>query len=199
MFTNKEFILASSSRSRFQILKNSGFIFKQVKPLCDEEFLKDKISIKNKTPQNISKILSYEKSKSISKTKEHSNKLVIGCDTIVFMKKKIFNKAKNIKEAHKKILQLSGREHKIVSGITICTNGKKIWQSQEVTRVKIRKLSKKEIDNYLKSAGKQILQSAGCYQIEALGPKIIEDINGDFFNVMGLPLFKLLNFVYKIR
>ena len=62
----------------------------------------------------------------------------------------------------------------------------------ETTVVEIRKL-RKQIEGYLKKSGKQILQSVGCYQLEALGPQIIKDIKGDFFNVMGLPLFKLLN------
>ena len=63
------------------------------------------------------------------------------------------------------------------------------------TNVKIRKISKQEIEKYLKETGPQILQSVGCYQVESLGPQIIESINGDFFNVMGLPLFRLLNYV----
>ena len=63
--------------------------------------------------------------------------------------------------------------------------------------VEIRKLTTKQIEGYLKKSGKQILQSVGCYQLEALGPQIIKDIKGDFFNVMGLPLFKLLKFVFN--
>ena len=57
--------------------------------------------------------------------------------------------------------------------------------------------SNHQINKYLKITGKQILNSVGCYQIESLGPIIIEDIKGDFFNVMGLPLFKLLKYVSK--
>ena len=61
----------------------------------------------------------------------------------------------------------------------------------------IRNLSINEINYYLKKSGKKILQSAGCYQIESLGPNIIENIKGDFFNVMGFPLFPFLKFLQK--
>ena len=54
-----------------------------------------------------------------------------------------------------------------------------------------------EVDQYLKKTGIQVLDSVGCYQLERLGPNIIEDIKGDFFNVMGLPLFKLLKHISK--
>ena len=92
---------------------------------------------------------------------------------------------------------MSGKKHKIVSGLTICRKGKRIWQCSSTTVVKIRKINKHQIDKYLKQTGSQILNSVGCYQIESLGPVIIEDIKGDFFNVMGIPLFKLLKYVSK--
>ena len=195
MFINKEYILASSSLSRSRILKNCGFRFKQVRPLCDEEKIK-KLIKKNKIkkPSLIAKKLSYEKAKSISKEKKYFNKRVIGCDTLICLNNKIYDKANNIEEAKDKIKKLSGKKHKIISGLTICINGKKAWQCFEITEVKIRKLDERDIKKYLKKTGKQILESVGCYQIESLGPNIIENINGDFFNVMGLPLFKLLKY-----
>lgn len=72
---------------------------------------------------------------------------------------------------------------------------KEVWKSSQKTKVKIRKLTDKEVDEYLLKTGKQILSSVGCYQAESLGPNIIEDIKGDLFNVMGFPLFPFLNFL----
>lgn len=196
MIIHKKYILASSSKSRYKILKNCGFEFKQVKPICDEEEIKKKINRRKKTPNYIVKKISYEKAKSISIKKKYYNDYVIGCDTIVYLNNTVFDKAKNIKEAEKKLKQLSGKKHKIISGLTICRKGKKIWQCSLATNVKIRRLTHKQIIYYLKKTGSQILQSVGCYQIESLGPNIIESIKGDFYNVMGLPLFKLLKYVY---
>ena len=196
MITHKTYILASSSSSRYNILKSAGLKFRKTKPLCNEEEIKNKISKKNK-PSIIAKKLSFEKAKSVSKTKKHKNDYVIGCDTIIYLNKTIFNKAKSIKEARIKIKKLSGKKHKIVSGLTVCRQGKKVWQCSSTTNVKIRKINEYQIDKYLKQTGSQILNTVGCYQIESLGPVIIEDIKGDFFNVMGLPLFKLLKYVSK--
>ena len=197
MFTHNTYVLASSSKSRFNILKKSGFLFKQVKPTCNEEKIKNKIKMKKTKPSLVAKKLSYEKAKSISKTKKYFDDYVIGCDTLIYLDNKIFDKAKNLKEAKKKIKTLSGKTHKIVSGLTICKNGRKIWQCSSTTEVKVRKLNALQINKYLKKTGNQILSSVGCYQIESLGPNIIEEIRGDFFNVMGIPLFKLLKYVFK--
>ena len=192
-------ILASSSQSRYNILKKSGVNFKKVNPTCDEEKIKKQIRKKNFNPYNFVRKVSFEKARSVSNLKKYKNNLVIGCDTIIYFNNKIFDKAKNMKEAFIKIKKLSGSEHKIISGLTICLNGKKIWQCQETSKIKIRDLSDKEIVNYLKSTGEQILSSVGCYQAESLGPIIIENIKGDFFNVLGIPLFKLLKKITKIK
>ena len=197
MITNRMYILASSSSSRKKILKNCSLKFIQVKPLCNEDKIKEKIDRKNKSPAYIAKKLSYEKAKSVSIIDKYRNNFIIGCDTLVYLNKKIFDKAKTMDQAKKKIKMLSGKKHKIISGITVCKDGKKIWQSSETTVVKIKKLNDKQITLYLRKTGKQILSSVGCYQIESLGPNIIESIKGDFFNVMGLPLFKLLNHISK--
>ena len=191
-----KFILASSSSSRYKILKDAGFSFIKISPETDEEKIKKQIR-KKKTPAFIAKKLSYEKAKSISFKKKYFHHTVIGCDTLIYIGDKIFDKAKNISEAKKKLTNLSGKTHNIVSGVTIFRRGKKIYQFSETSQVKIRKLNKNKIDNYLIKTGEQILSSVGCYQVEALGPVIIEDIKGDFFNVMGLPLFKLLKYVSK--
>jgi len=196
MITNNKYILASSSLSRKAILKNCGFKFIQVKPQCDEEAIKKKIKKKSK-PADVARILSFQKAKSISENEKYLNHKVIGCDTLIYIDDKIFDKAKNRKEALLKIKKLSGRKHKIVSSLTICNKGLKLWECSEITVVEFRKLTAKQIEGYLNNSGKEILNSVGCYQIEALGPQIIKNIKGDFFNVMGFPLFKFLRYVYE--
>ena len=194
MITHKKYILASSSASRKRILTNCGFVFKQIAPTSDEEEIKKRINMENK-PNAIAKRLSFEKAKSISIMKKYHSHYVIGCDTLIYLDKRIFDKAKTLKEAKSKIKKLSGKQHKIVSGLTVCHKGRSLWQCSETTNVKVRELSYFEIDTYLKKTGKRILKSVGCYQLESLGPQIIEEIKGDFFNVLGLPLFKLLKYV----
>ena len=103
----------------------------------------------------------------------------------------------NLKEASNKIYKLSGKTHYIFSSASVFYNNKEIWSDTQKSEIKIRNLSKKEIDNYVTKAGKKILNSIGCYHVENLGPNIIEEIKGDFFNVMGFPLFPFLKFLKK--
>ena len=197
MFINKKFILASSSKSRYKILKQNNLNFLRKKPTCNEELIKKKLKDYSKKPIQIVKFLARAKAKSVSF--KYPQQLVIGCDTIVLFNNKILDKAKDFKSAKKKLRKLSGKEHKIISSATVFKNKKQIWSFTQTTKVKIRKLSTKNINHYIDVCGKEILQSAGCYQIESHGPMIIENIKGDFFNVMGFPLFPFLFFLKKFK
>ena len=135
--------------------------------------------------------------KAFSISKKTKNKIIVGSDTIILINKKILNKAKNLKEAKKKIKLMAGKNHSIYSSASVFYNKKEIWNKTQKTTVKIRKLTEKEINIYLSTAGKKILSSVGCYQIEMGGANIIENIKGDYFNVMGFPLFPFLNFLKK--
>ena len=197
MFFHKKFILASNSKSRFRILKNNKLNFKKVSPACDEDLIKKK-KIKEKIPpKKISLCLATNKAASVSK--KYYNYLVIGSDTIIDLNNKIIEKARNIKEAKKKLKKLSGKKHKIYSSVAAYYKNKPVWKKTQKTTVKVRSLNKKEINEYLKKTDKNILLSVGCFQIEKEGPSIVENIKGDFFNVMGFPLFPFLLFLKKFN
>ena len=195
MLLNKQFILASNSASRKRLLKNAGLIFLTEKPLCDEEYIKNQLLKKITNKKKIPKLLAEAKALSVSK--KHTKHLVVGSDTIILFNNKIINKAKTTEEAKKKLQKLSGKKHQIISGISVCFNNKQIWSYQQTSTIHLRSFNQKQIKNYLKQAGKDILSSVGCYQAERLGPQIIKSINGDFFNVLGFPLFPFLTFLSK--
>ncbi|MDC0058134.1 Maf family protein [Pelagibacteraceae bacterium] len=195
MILGKKFILASNSASRYKILKNAGLNFIKTKPLCEEEGIKSKLLKSGLNKRNLPRYLAKEKALSISKKKP--KEIVVGSDTVIIFQNQIINKAKNLKGAKKKLQKLSGKKHQIISGVSVYYNRKEIWFHQQRSTVKFKKLSNKEIDEYIKKTGKQILLSVGCYQAEKLGPQIIEFIKGDFFNVLGFPLFPFLYFLSK--
>ena len=197
MIFGKKLILASNSSSRYKILKNAGLSINKTKPLCNEEAIKKKLLDKKINIKNIPKYLAKEKALSISENKPNS--FVIGSDTIIIFQNQIINKAKNIKEAKKKLKKLSGRKHKIISAVSVCYKKKQIWHTQQQATVTIRKLSSGDINDYFKITGTQILSSVGCYQAEKLGPQVIKSIKGDFFNVLGFPLFPFLLFLAKVQ
>ena len=193
MFFNKKFILASNSKSRFFILNNNKLNFRQVSPVCDEETIKKKKIKEKLSPKKISLCLAMNKAASVSK--KHYNSLVIGSDTVIDLNNKIIEKAKNIKEAQKKLRKLSGKKHSIYSSAAAYYKNKLVWKTTQKTTIKIRSLKRKEINEYLKKTDKNILLSVGCFLIEKDGPNIVESIKGDFFNVMGFPLFPFLLFL----
>ena len=197
MIFNTKFVLASTSKSRYFILKNTGLSFSKQAPLCDENKLKKELLIRKKTPKKIS--LELARSKAFSVSKKIKNKIIVGSDTVIFINQKILNKAKNLNEAKNKIKLMAGKKHSIYSSASVFYNKKEIWNKTQKTTVRIRKLTEKEINVYLSSVGNKILSSVGCYQIEIGGANIIESIKGDYFNVMGFPLFPFLNFLKKIN
>ena len=195
MIFNIDFVLASTSKSRYFILKNTGLSFSKQAPLCDENKIKKELLIKKNTPKKISLELARLKAFSVSKKIE--NKIIVGSDTVIFINKKILNKARNLREAKDKIKLMSGKKHSIYSSASVFYNRREVWNKTQKTTVKIRKLTEKEINMYLSTTGNKILSSVGCYQIEMGGANIIENIKGDYFNVMGFPLFPFLNFLKK--
>ena len=126
-----------------------------------------------------------------------TNSLVVGSDTIIIFQNTLINKANNLSQAKSKLKKLSGKKHKIISAVSVCHKEKQIWSAQQESTITLRKLSTDQIDYYLKKTGKEILSSVGCYQAEKLGPQIIKSIKGDFFNVLGFPLFPFLSFLYN--
>ena len=195
MILNKQFILASNSLSRKILLQNAGLSFFTEKPLCDEEYIKDQLLKKSINKKRLPKLLAEAKALSVSR--KNTKHLVVGSDTIIFINNKIINKAKTIEEAKKKLQKLSGKKHQIISGASVCLNNKQIWSYQQTSTIHMNTLNQKQINTYLKKTGKNILSSVGCYQVEKLGPQIIKSINGDFFNVLGFPLFPFLTFLSK--
>ena len=192
MTPRKNFLLASNSSSRRELLKSAGLRFKTTKPRCNEEHIKTKLLNLKINIKSLPKYLAKEKALSVSKK---TNSLVVGSDTVIIFQNTIINKAKNLKQAKKKLQKLSGKKHKIISAVSVCHKEKQVWSNKQESTITLRKLNNDQIDEYLKIAGKQILSSVGCYQAEKLGPQIIKSIKGDFFNVLGFPLFPFLSFL----
>ena len=192
MTLRKNFLLASNSSSRYRLLKGAGLKFQTTRPQCDEELIKQKLLSLKVNIKSLPKYLAKEKALSVSKK---TNSLVVGSDTVIIFQNKIISKAKNLKEAKRKLKKLSGKKHKIISAVSVCQKEKQIWSSKQESTITLKKLNNEQIDEYLKTAGKQILSSVGCYQAEKIGPQIIKSIRGDFFNVLGFPLFPFLSFL----
>ncbi len=164
------------------MLQKIGLVFKVDPDTCEED-----ISCGSE-PHKLAQKISLGKAESVAG--KYKDAVVIGADTFVVLDGMIMGKPQDAVEARRMLETLSGRSHLVISGFTIIdtASGKVISQSVE-TRVYFKEIAPEEIDSYVKSgepAGK-----AGAYGIQGLGSLFVERIEGDYFNVIGLPLFAL--------
>jgi len=192
----KDIILASASGIRLKILKDFGFNVKVVPASIDEDEIKSSLLNEKFTPFEISRALAETKAKKISG--KFVNDLVLGADQVLDYKGNIFNKPENMESAIDLMQRLNGNSHSLFSSICLSKNNTIIWMHTEKVVLKMKKLSDKFIKDYLEKIGLEIIKQYGVYQIEGLGKELFEEIQGDEYSVMGMPIKQLINY-YKIN
>ena len=176
-------ILASKSPRRKEILENLELDFEIITADTNED---SQIS----DPQKLVEELAFRKADAvknllISENKYSSDLAIIGCDTVVANGDDILGKPKDRKDAGLMLKSLSGKKHRVISGLAIL-KGEKTFVSNEVTEVLFDNLSEEEIENYVKTGESD--DKAGGYAVQGLASKFIKGINGCYFNVVGLPV-----------
>ena len=178
-YTMKTIILASASPRRKELLEKIGLKF-VVEPSESEEEIDSELE-----PDEFVRQISIKKAKSVAV--RHKNAIIIAADTIGVIGKKILGKPHTENEARKMLHEISGKSHLVITGFTVLdTATNKILSRTVNTKVYIKKLTKQEIDAYVKTG--EPMDKAGAYAIQGRGAVIVEKIEGDYYNVMGLPL-----------
>ena len=184
-------ILASASPRRKSLMDVLGVEYEIKVSNCEE-----KIDY-SKSVSDIVVSLSYQKAMDVSK-KVDNNCIIIGADTVVSYENEILGKPKDTEDAIRMLSILSDKTHFVYTGFTIIDNRTKtIITDYEKTNVKFRKLSKKEIIDYVNSG--EPMDKAGAYSIQGMvSSSFVCEISGDYNNVVGLPIYKLSKYLYKI-
>lgn len=190
-------ILASNSKFRAQLLSNAGLSFAQQKADIDERSVEKPLLEAMTLPTDIAEILAIAKAQNVSQS--NPDTYVIGCDQILSFENKILHKPKDMEEARRRLLLLSGKRHELITAVAIVKNDNIIWSTVEISSIKFRNLTPEFIGRHLAEAGNVVLQSVGAYQIEGVGVQLFEEIKGDFFTIMGLPLLPLLKQFRKLK
>lgn len=174
-------ILASSSPRRIELLRKLGLEFEVMPPIWETKIMSD-------DPVEVAEYIALEKARAVAGFLTEG--IVIGADTIVYVDGRMLGKPKDVEEAKMFLRMLSGKVHDVITGIALinAANNREIVD-HEITKVKFRELSDEEINWYVSTG--EPLDKAGAYAIQGLGCLFIEKIEGDFFNVVGLPLAKL--------
>ena len=181
-------ILASGSPRRIELLRMLGCKF-QIVPSKVEEKINPRLS-------PIENVKRLSRQKALDVASKISDGIIVAADTDVVLNGKILGKPKNKKEAKRILKDLSGKEHRVITGLAVIdAKTKKILQDTVVTKVKFRKLNNELIEKYIASGGP--LDKAGAYGIQGRAALLVESIKGDYFNVVGLPLNALNQLLEK--
>ena len=192
----RNIILASASGIRLKILNDFGFNVKVEIANIDEDEIKNSLLAEKFTSFDISRALAETKAKKISS--KINDQIVLGADQVLDLEGKIFNKPENMELAFNLLNRLSGKKHSLYSSICLSKNGSTIWMHTEQTVLKMKKLSDSFIKDYLQEIGLETIKKYGVYQIEGVGKDLFEEIKGDEYSVMGMPIKQLINY-YKIN
>lgn len=178
----KKIVLASASPRRKELLERIGLKF-DVDVGDYTEHLHHRIR-----PHDLAKSLSLGKAHVVAS--RHKDALVIAADTFVIFQNQIMGKPRTESEAQRMLTALSGKSHSVITGFTILdADGNRSISRAIETKVYMKSLTSAEINAYVKSG--EPLDKAGAYAIQGLGAVLIEAIEGDYFNVVGLPLHAL--------
>ncbi len=192
----KDIILASASGIRLKILKDHGFNVRVIPAGIDEDEIKNSLLNERFTSFDISRALAETKAKKISS--KFINDMILGADQVLDFKGKIFNKPENMESAVNLMQKLNGNSHFLFSSICLSKNNAVIWMHTEKVILKMKKLSDEFIKNYLDKVGLETIKQYGVYQIEGQGKELFEQIQGDEYSFMGMPIKQLMNY-YKIN
>lgn len=185
LLSEYDVILASASPRRKELMGLICNDFRVIPSDCGEDIPED---IK---PEDTAEYLSQIKCGCIAEV--YRNALVIGCDTVVICDGKTLGKPKDEQDAREMLKMLSGKTHQVITGVTIsCGNpscGGKKSSFSVCTDVTFRTLSDEDISGYVQTG--EPMDKAGAYGIQGKGALLAEKINGDFYNVVGLPVSEL--------
>ena len=174
-------VLASHSPRRRQLLGQMGLEFTTQSPEIDES------AFHGRDAQDLVETLSREKARWVAR-QQTPDTLVIGADTVVVLDGAILGKPRDGAEAEAMLAALSGRDHQVFTGVTLCQGDRILTQAEE-TQVTFRPLTGQEIRQYVSTG--EPMDKAGAYGIQGLGGLLVEGIRGDYHNVMGLPICRL--------
>ena len=178
-------ILASQSPRRIELLKtvikNFRVVPSKIEELCDKDL----------SPEENAMFLGQKKATWVAK--QHPHNLVIGADTMVVLKNEIIGKPSDAENARQILRQLSGQEHKVITGVAVVHS--KIFSAASISHVRIKALTPNVINSYVKSG--EPMDKAGAYAIQGEGSFLVESYSGSYSNIIGLPMDLLKDLLQK--
>ena len=194
---NATIFLASASVVRQDILRSAGIDFEILPVAIDEAHVRAGAFADDMMLEDIAVLLASLKAQAASQCISDaravsSTAYVIGADQILVCEGKIINKPATILAAKDQLLWLSGKSHKLFSAIVLYRDGQRIWHHLAESTLIMRQIDVVFVETYIQHIGNAALSSPGAYQIESFGTSLFSKIDGDYFDILGLPLLPLL-------
>ena len=190
---NKTIILASQSKVRKEILDKHKILC-EVKPSnVDEDIVKEALIKELASPEIISKNLAELKANKISLNE--TDRLVLGADSVIDLNGELISKPENREEALEILKKLNGKKHNLISSVCISKNGSMIWNYTDTAELTMKNFLEQELKIYLSMISDEALYAYNVYQIEGEGRNLFSNITGDKNTIMGLPVFKIKEYL----
>jgi len=187
-------ILASGSRARREMLRSAGVSFTVETADVDEDAIRAALRDENGEatvdPADIAEILAVAKAETVSRLQPDA--FVIGGDQVLAFGEDVITKPKDEAAARRQLASFRGKVHALHSAVALAHNGETLWSMVDTAEMYVRDFSDAFLDDYMRRAGRTVLDSVGAYLMEDLGIQLFERIEGDYFTVLGMPLMPLL-------
>ncbi len=184
-------VLASTSKTRRQLLVQAGLEITIFKPKINERLVEQKAQNSNIALDEIALLLAHQKALVAATTYRAS--LIIGADQTLELSGKSLHKPRDLTEARNQLLSLRGVTHYLHCAVVLLRHEKVLFSHISTVALSMRNFSGAELDQIIDHEGEAILDCVGAYRLEGAGINLFETIKGDYFAVLGLPLLPLLS------
>ena len=181
-------VLASGSVARREMLANAGVVFSVRSADIDENTVK----AAHDPADAAGLAVELAKVKALAVSRQTDEAWVLGADQTLAFDGGLVSKAGTLDEARARLLAMRGRQHQLHSGAALARNGQIVWSGVEMATLKMRAVSPAFLDAYLAAEGEAVLSCVGSDRLEGMGAQLFEAVDGDYFTVLGLPLWPVL-------
>jgi septum formation protein len=183
-------VLASRSTSRAALLAGAGLAFDTLPSTVDERSIDEPLLAEGREPAEIA--LRLAEAKALDVARRRPDDLVLGADQTLGLDGELFVKPDSIDEARRHLLRLRGRPHQLHSALVLARGNETIWHHVSHATLTMRAFTDVFLERYLSTIGQEITKTVGCYRLEGPGIRLFDEIEGDYFTILGLPLLPLL-------
>lgn len=185
---SEHLILASGSAARAAMLSGAGVNFVVEVAGVDEDAIK--VAMADASPDALAIELACAKALAVSRQRPES--WVLGADQTLSFDGGLVSKATSVGEARARLDAMRGRTHELHSGAALARDGEILWSGVDTARMVMRQTSDAFLDDYVAREGEAIRSCVGSYRLEGLGAQLFEAVEGDYFTILGLPLWPVL-------